>query len=53
MRTALVLAEKKGTALGADEIAVVLKIGREFEGYLGQGKGVMGGLEGFKEVAEP
>ena len=53
MRTALVLAEKKGATLGADEIAVVLKIGREFEGYLGQGKGVMGGLEGFEEVVEP
>ena len=53
VRTALVVAEKKGTVLGEEEVSVVLRIGREFEGYLGQGKGVMGGLEGFEEVVEP
>lgn len=50
IRTALVVAEKKGVMLGAGEVAVVLRIGKEFEGYMGQGKGVMGGLEGFEEV---
>ena len=50
IRTALVVAEKKGVMLGPEEVAVVLRIGKEFEGYLGQGKGVMGGLEGFEEV---
>ena len=50
IRTALVVAEKKGVMLGPEEVAVVLRIGKEFEGYLGKGKGVMGGLEGFEEV---
>lgn len=44
------MAEKKGVMLGPEEVAVVLRIGKEFEGYLGHGKGVMGGLEGFEEV---
>lgn len=52
VRTALVLAEKKGKMVGKDEFETVLKIGREFEGYMGMlGKGeVNAGLEGFQEV---
>ena len=53
MKTALVVAEEKETVVGADEVGVVLKIGREFEGFLGAGKGVQAGLEGFEEVVEP
>ena len=52
VRTALVVAEKKGTMVGEKEFATVLKIGREFENYMGiLGKGeVNAGLEGFQEV---
>ena len=53
MRTALVVAEKNGTVIGEGEVGIVLRIGREFEGYLGHNKGVQGGLEGFEEVVEP
>lgn len=50
VRTALVLAEKKGKMVGKEEFETVLKIGREFEGYMGMlGKGEVG-LEGFQEV---
>lgn len=52
VRTALVVAEKKGEMVGEREFETVLKIGREFEGYMGMlGKGeVNAGLEGFQEV---
>jgi AAA+ superfamily predicted ATPase len=52
VRTALVLAEKKGAVVGEKDFETVLKIGREFEGYMGMlGKGESNaGLEGFQEV---
>ena len=52
VRTALVVAEKKGAMVGEKEFETVLKIGREFENYMGMlGKGeVNAGLEGFQEV---
>lgn len=52
VRTALVIAEKKGVMVGEKEFETVLKIGREFEGYMGMlGKGeASAGLEGFQEV---
>lgn len=52
VRTALVLAEKKGEMVGEKDFETVLKIGRDFEGYMGTlGKGeVNAGLEGFQEV---
>ena len=34
VRTALVVAEKKGEMVGEKEFETVLKIGREFEGYV-------------------
>ena len=55
VRTALVVAEKKGSVVGEKEFETVLKIGREFEGYmgiLGKGEGSVG-LEGFQEVDKP
>ena len=56
VRTALVMAEKKGEMVGEREFETVLRIGREFEGYMGslgkrEGMGVeKGALEGFMEV---
>ncbi|KAK3174390.1 hypothetical protein OEA41_001635 [Lepraria neglecta] len=56
VRTALVVAEKRGEMVGEKEFETVLRIGREFEGYMGSlgGKGVeKGALEGFMEVERP
>ena len=57
VRTALVVAEKKGEMVGEREFETVLRIGREFEGYmgaLGKREGVeRGALEGFMEVERP
>jgi hypothetical protein len=55
VRTALVIAQKKGEMVGEKEFETVLRIGREFEGYMGGlGKGVeKGALEGFMEVERP
>ena len=69
MRTALVVAEQRGRkVVGAEEVGCVLKIGREFEGYLvGSHNAVNGGgggrvgkgwkreeqFEGFEEVVRP
>ncbi len=53
VRTALVMAEKKGTVIGEEEIELVLRIGREFEGFMNLvGKGEESGrvLEGFEVV---
>ena len=66
VRTALVVAERKGCVVGEGEFERVLRIGREFEGYMGvlrgegerakgrvEGGGRLGGLEGFEEVVGP
>ena len=57
VRTALVVAEKKGGMVGEREFETVLRIGREFDGYmgaLGKREGVeRGALEGFMEVERP
>ena len=55
VRTALVVAEKKGSVVGQREFETVLRISREFEGYMGMlGKGEASvGLEGFQEVEKP
>ena len=54
MRTALVVAEQKGCVLGDDDIGVVLRIGREFDGYLKDiGRAQKEGVEEFEEVARP
>ena len=55
MRTALVVAEeRKRSVVGDEEVGVVLKIGREFEGYMKTiGKAQKEGIEGFEEIAHP
>ena len=54
MSTALVVAEQKGCMMGDEEVGMVLRIGREFEGYMSAaGKGPKEGLEGFEEVIRP
>ena len=55
VRTALVVAEEKGRkVVGDEEVGVVLRIGREFEGYMSvMGKGSKEGIEGFEEVWKP
>jgi hypothetical protein len=62
VRTALVVAERKGCVVGELEFEQVLRIGRDFEGYMGFLRGEGGekrrggrgerleGLEGFMEV---
>ncbi len=59
VRTALVVAQKSGVMVGEAEFETVLRISREFEGYMGgltqtQRGGVeRGQLEGFMEIEKP
>ena len=58
VRTALVVAQRKGVIVGEGEFETVLKIGREFEGYMsglvsGKAGVERGALEGFMEIERP
>jgi len=57
VRTALVVAQKNGDMVGEKDFETVLRISREFEGYIGglvQRGGVeRGALEGFMEIEKP
>lgn len=59
VRTSLVVAQKNGVVVGKNEFETVLRISREFEGYMGgltpeQKDGVeRGALEGFMEIEKP
>ena len=65
VRTAMLVAEKKGEMPGQSHFETVIKIGRDFETYLGALQGVgpevvaerrgdrLAGYEGFQEVERP